>query len=90
MSLIRPSNVCYPDTVGCRRLTIPRIAAAAEDTVTFRTGRKRMMALDKKGAGPVERPARVKPGWVGVHEHRAMSNFSNGGSRPIRSAAVQS
>jgi len=46
------SNVCYPDTVGCRRLTIPRIAAAAEDTVTFRTGRKRMMALDKKGSRP--------------------------------------
>jgi hypothetical protein len=56
-------------------LTIPRIAAAAEDTVTFRTRRKCMTALNKKGAGPVERPALVKPGWVGVHEHRAMSTF---------------
>jgi len=33
-------------------LTIPRIAAAAEDTVTFRTRRKCMTALNKKGSRP--------------------------------------
>jgi len=33
-------------------LTIPRIAAAAEDTVMFRTGRKCMTALNKKGSRP--------------------------------------